>query len=355
VRIIKYLLLICNTTIAVLITLAYLAPYIEPDQNWMPGIISLFFPYLYMSLLFFVVIWLLSKTPLWSLLSVLVMLPGIPHIQRYYSFWHSPELKQENEIMVISYNLQELQVTQGHNKQKKELLYKEIATHLNQFGIPDLMFVQDYTDKNEEFFKDYMNYKYKHIFSKQRVKTGIFSKYAFKDKGEIRFEKSYNSCIWADIEIKGTVFRVYSIHLESNKISDETEDMLANEEITEEVLRQKFRTMLRKYKSSASLRSRQSAIIAAHVEESPHPVILGGDLNDIPMSRAYRVIKGDLQDVFQKKGKGFGTTYAGGIPGLRIDYIFASNTLEVLENKILKDQAFSDHYAVMARIGLQQK
>jgi endonuclease/exonuclease/phosphatase family metal-dependent hydrolase len=46
---------------------------------------------------------------------------------------------------------------------------------------------------------------------------------------------------------------------------------------------------------------------------------------------------------------GMGTTYAGKIPLLRIDYIFADQNLEVATFDIVKDP-FSDHYAVISTI-----
>ena len=36
-----------------------------------------------------------------------------------------------------------------------------------------------------------------------------------------------------------------------------------------------------------------------------------------------------LCDHFKKKGLGIGTTYAGALPGLKIDYIFADDNFKV--------------------------
>lgn len=50
-------------------------------------------------------------------------------------------------------------------------------------------------------------------------------------------------------------------------------------------------------------------------------------------------------DAYRERGYGIGTTYAGRIPLLRIDYVFADPQLNVSSFEIIKDH-FSDHYAV---------
>ncbi len=294
--------------------------------------------------------WWLSSKPFWSLLSIVTLIPGIPHYAGYFQPSSQPELLEEDHIWVASYNLQDLQILRGQNKQKAADLKKEIARYITQYGSPDIFCVQDYSNENESFIKKYLPFKHRHIFSKNRVKTGIFSRYPILDKGEIRFEKSYNSCVWADLKIGDDTMRVYSLHLESNRITNDTEEVLMQEEVNEELLRNKIRTMLRKYKNSAAQRVLQSEQIASHINTSPHSAVVCGDLNDIPLSRAYRVLRGDRTDTFRAKGNGFGTTYAGGIPGLRIDYIFVSNNWKVLQHEVMSDKAFSDHYAIIARI-----
>jgi endonuclease/exonuclease/phosphatase family metal-dependent hydrolase len=354
-NLLRYTLLVANTALAVLVILACMAPYISPETNWMPGILSLFFPYLAFGLLFFAFIWLLSSRPWWSLLSAVALIPGMVHMPGYFQVGSTPELMEKSHIWLASYNIQDFQLLRGQNKQKATDIKKEIASYLLQHGTPDILCVQDYSTDHEAFIKKYLKLKNKQIFSKQRVKTGIFTRFPIVRDGEIRFEDSYNSCVWADVKVGEDTIRVYSIHLESNKITSDTEEVLTQEEIDEEVLVKKVRTMMRKYKNSASQRVQQSEQIAGHIESAPYPVLVCGDLNDIPLSRAYRIIKGDRKDSFRAKGKGFGTTYAGGIPGLRIDYIFVSDYWSVLQHEVLSDKAFSDHYAIMARLKMKKE
>ena len=73
-----------------------------------------------------------------------------------------------------------------------------------------------------------------------------------------------------------------------------------------------------------------------------------GDFNDTPQSYVYSTILGnDLHDSFVVHGTGIGTTYAGSIPGLRIDYILSSNNIDITYHEVPKLQ-YSDHYPVVA-------
>ena len=91
------------------------------------------------------------------------------------------------------------------------------------------------------------------------------------------------------------------------------------------------------------------AFIMDKIEESPHPIILAGDFNDTPSSFVYNKISSFLEDTFVEKGNGFGRTYAGELPLLRIDFILKSQefkTLNYQRHKVF----FSDHFPVSATL-----
>ncbi|MEM8906288.1 MAG: endonuclease/exonuclease/phosphatase family protein, partial [Bacteroidota bacterium] len=92
-------------------------------------------------------------------------------------------------------------------------------------------------------------------------------------------------------------------------------------------------------------RAQQAHLVAEHVRNSPYPVMICGDFNETPLSYVYRILSAPLQDAFKQKGSGLGTTYAGKIPALRIDYILADRRLKILDHQILY-KSYSDHYPV---------
>ena len=100
-----------------------------------------------------------------------------------------------------------------------------------------------------------------------------------------------------------------------------------------------------------SYRKIQSDIVRQVLEDSPHPFLFCGDLNDVPNSYTYFTIRNDLQDAFLKKGLGIGRTFSSLSPTLRIDYIFADASFDIEQfNRIVKN--YSDHYLILADVKL---
>lgn len=93
-------------------------------------------------------------------------------------------------------------------------------------------------------------------------------------------------------------------------------------------------------------------MIADITANSPHPIVLCGDLNDVPNSYIYNTIKGDMQDAFLQKGFGIGRTFNSISPTLRIDYIFADKRIRISQFKRITTN-YSDHYMIVADMQLK--
>lgn len=111
--------------------------------------------------------------------------------------------------------------------------------------------------------------------------------------------------------------------------------------------------ILRRYRKATVQRSRQAKIIGRHIEESPYPVIVCGDFNDVPLSYVYHQVKGSLEDSFAARGTGIGATYNGRIPGLRIDHILAGSEFEFLSHRVVKGD-YSDHFPIVSKIRFKE-
>jgi endonuclease/exonuclease/phosphatase family metal-dependent hydrolase len=99
------------------------------------------------------------------------------------------------------------------------------------------------------------------------------------------------------------------------------------------------------------LRLRQAAALRGPVRATPHPVVLGGDLNSLPTSPTGAVMRKLLRDSWREAGLGPGPTAPAGRPGRRIDYLFHSPTLRVGAIDVM-EPVVSDHRAVRARYRL---
>lgn len=80
------------------------------------------------------------------------------------------------------------------------------------------------------------------------------------------------------------------------------------------------------------------------------PTVMAGDFNSTPEHAIHTRIRRHLRDAFREAGWGFGTTYQFILP-IRIDYIYTSSEIEVLEAHV-GPSGLSDHRPVVARLRL---
>ncbi len=151
----------------------------------------------------------------------------------------------------------------------------------------------------------------------------------------------YNGFIVSDVETEIGTLRVINAHLESNQISGMTEGIRGGNSYPDRL--ETFGRMLTGYGRATRLRAQQADEIRTLVETSPHPVVLGGDFNDVPSSYTYnKITTPRLQDAWVARGAGLGATFTGPLPGLRIDYFLVDTSLTVVSIERLAP-LWSDH------------
>ncbi|RZK14568.1 MAG: hypothetical protein EOO56_24660 [Hymenobacter sp.] len=95
------------------------------------------------------------------------------------------------------------------------------------------------------------------------------------------------------------------------------------------------------------MRAWQADTLAARLRRSPYPVLLAGDLNDVPYSYTYSRLASEWQNAWATVGFGPGNTYHGRLPPLlRIDQQFAGPQWQVLDCRIHTEIPYSDHFPV---------
>ncbi|MBK8624370.1 MAG: endonuclease/exonuclease/phosphatase family protein [Saprospiraceae bacterium] len=338
-------ILLINLGVILATFLAYLAPNIDPELTWTISFFGLFYPVLLIINVLFIFYWLFKKPKyLWP--SVLCIALGWSQVKGFISFKDQKPETTDETISVMSYNISN--ASYGYDKRKKNRDIKKEAfiDFLKQYKETDIFCIQEVGDYAFDILKK--TFPNHHLYYKEKGAV-ILSKHRFLNKGEVDFGTKTNSCLWADIKLSFDTIRVYSFHLQSNQISRDAEKLANQKELDQKQAWYDIKGMLRKFRNKHLQRSRQAEKIAAHIKKSPYKIIMGGDLNDPPQSYTYHVFSSLAKDTFRERGSGIGTTYAGRIPLLRIDYIFADNALEVSTFDIIKDH-FSDHYSVVATI-----
>jgi endonuclease/exonuclease/phosphatase family metal-dependent hydrolase len=88
-------------------------------------------------------------------------------------------------------------------------------------------------------------------------------------------------------------------------------------------------------------------------EDLRHPVILMGDFNDSPISVVHRRLRAHFTDAFTAAGRRWGPTFKAGPVPLRLDRIYCSRNIRVLDCRVRNDglgRVASDHLPVVAAL-----
>ncbi|MBF9223217.1 endonuclease/exonuclease/phosphatase family protein [Hymenobacter ruricola] len=180
----------------------------------------------------------------------------------------------------------------------------------------------------------------------------IFSRFPIVRRGTISFGKlSQNHAMWADVARPAArtgrgrpdTIRVFNLHLQSMSMADAD---IAAATGSRAGLRQKAPNLLRRFRNGAVARGTQVDTVLARLARSPYPVLLAGDLNDLPYSYAYDQLADHLQNAWATAGLGVGATYNGRLPLLRIDQQFAGSQWQVLGCQVHREIKWSDHFPV---------
>ena len=253
--------------------------------------------------------------------------------------------KFNNTLSVLSYNVRLFNAYEKNPSKDVSEIIEELLTTKQ----PDVVCIQEYYRDSILRFTDYP-YQYIHfkktVNKKGKVKEhvlghAILSKFPLINKGAFDFNRTSNNSIYADVVKGKDTIRIYNLHLESLRISPKVSFL-------QEVDKDKI---LKRLSNGFIGQQEHMAQILDHKAETPYPVLLCGDLNNTPFSYVYRKIEKGMKDAFVEKGNGLGTTYLFDSYPMRIDYVFASEEIEVLKFETIK-KTFSDHYPVSALVGL---
>lgn len=347
-KFIRKLGLTLNCLAAALLLISYFAPAINPDKYWQFGILGLIFPFMIFVNISFIIFWLFSKTKINALISLVIIMLGWSAFSGVIGLKLPTDIPPNKKaIKVMTYNIRAMSLMKNYPTKNLEKNKENFIFYIEENGLPDVFCVQETTVPNIKFMTNAFNLPYVKRHSGYNSQSAILSKYIIDNSGEIKFDEGNGDCVWADISIEGSSIRFYSFHLHSNTISVQADSIFDVHNINQKKAVEGAKGMFSKYKYSARIRNQQATKIKNHIKSSPLPVVVCGDLNDTPQSFVYHTMVDGLKDCFKERGIGFGTTWAGNPPGLKIDYIFVSDTIETFSNTILK-RRFSDHYPIVA-------
>lgn len=216
----------------------------------------------------------------------------------------------------------------------------------------DVLCMQEYNEtsgdkKNSESYKEYFPY-----MQVGREDMVIFSRYPIKGNKTILFDDTNNSAMWADIDVKGDVIRVFNVHLQTtgiNRTLHQADKLrMQDQNVSNSRI---LNAIYGNYTLGMMFRVGQAVTVANEKRSSEKPCIVCGDFNDVPYSYVYNTMLGEMVDGFRECGSGFMYTMRDSKKPVRIDYIFHDQSLKGL-TYYKGELTNSDHFPVFMKIAL---
>jgi endonuclease/exonuclease/phosphatase family metal-dependent hydrolase len=337
-----------NLLLIVATLLAILAPYASPKYSWWVSLFGMSFPWLFFANFCFVLFWLITKN-IYFLFSAVCILLSWNAFTGIFGF-NGKDAAPATSLNVMSFNCRAFYDFTADKPTKTKIL------QLLQSEALDVICFQEFpTNPNTkasliEQIKTQTQLPY--YYQPEAYALAIFSKYPLHNSNILKTDNVPNGCIYADIHLPKGQMRVYNVHLKSNHVSDDANKVLEDPDLQKKSTWLGIKTMLSKIRTSSKIRTEQAQRISKHIEQCRLPVVLCGDLNETPQSYVYNLLTTKLHDSFRLKGAGRGSTYAGKIPVLRIDYILAGEEFRISDHRILRKDV-SDHYPVVSSLHLK--
>ena len=336
----------------VAMALSVINAYINPQHFIWTTVFGLaFWVILIFNVVVFFFLLMFWSNKIW--ISVLALLIAIPGISKSFSF--GSKVEADNSIRIMSYNVHLFKHVDGETNNEQ---FANQVMDLVREQSPDILCCQEFSGFNSkmtrpkciEAFAENTGFQYVYYNRKSNYAGNvIFSKYPIakvdEDSG-FGQENTYGVMVSVDAGEKGK-FHVANVHLLSYKITDDEIDILLSSSERQNNMDTLGKSLLHKLGYAFQRRSDELKKVLEGMPPVDGPIIVCGDFNEPPLSYNYRQMqKAGFVDTFTKVGFGIKPTYAGKLPLLRIDYVWANDGVKPLDFERYKYKAL-DHYPII--------
>ncbi len=339
--------LIINVLSIVGLTLATLSASFDPRDYALSSLHSLSLPYFAIVNVLFVGFWL-AKLRWPFVLSVLALVLSAPRLASLVKIGSPVEMEAE-PIRLMIYNVRMF-------NRYKWIDRKGVAGEIKDLVLayaPDIICFQEYHENSNTPKFDYPTRNILKLANGNTGELAILSRFPEVKRGYLALGQGTNpeqrSLIYSDLIVRGDTLRLINVHLASlglgNKQRRWMEGEAGDNEDVEDVKTGVLEGLRRLVRSSQN-RAEEIDDLLEFLENSPHPVLVCGDFNDVPASNAFeRIKRHGLIDSFEKSGRGLGETFAGSRLPLRIDAVWGDSSTVFVGHRVIRKK-LSDHYPI---------
>lgn len=320
--------------------------------------------------IFFVFFWLFTKRKLRFLLSLITLAACYKIIMMIFGFNYFGQndmQKAPGRIRIVTWNAHGMGV---FNVPLSKLFDNRLIDFIQETNA-DILCLPEYyvpkTDVMKPFARkiiannQYMDFRFKDdntLGTTIFLGTAVFSKYTFKNYVAHRLAE-YTYLLQGDVDLPGgQTVRMFFVHLSTFGFSDDDKAYIEYVKKHSSFMGKGLgysRSFLWKFNYAFARRASEVDKAASIIAQSPYPIVLCGDFNDLPGSYTYTKLRGTLSDAFLEKGKGFGRTYNEIFPTLRIDHMFYDPKALKPVGYSCNQTSLSDHNPVMVNFEIIPK
>lgn len=368
-KLLSKLFIACYAGIITLYLVSCLAPSLHAGKFWFVALLGLGFHALLFLVFTCMVFAAIMRSP-WVFISMAALALSWQQVSSAFGV-HTAAFsyaKPEKTLRILSWNVSFWD--EDNRDSKGGVSFRDKMMDLVESQNADILCFQEFFEcRDPKYYAmnipslEKMGFRYHYFFPSLSRHNGIFqngivifSRFPVIDSAQFTYgeNNAAERLIYVDIKIREQTFRVLTTHLQSVQFNTADYQNLAKIKNSGDSALGATRSIFAKLRKGYGFRSNQAEMVRRHINESPYPVIMCGDFNDVPNSYTYLTIKGDLQDAFLKQGYGMSSTFRFISPTLRIDYIFADRSFNVDQYARLK-VPYSDHYPIIADLSYTEK
>lgn len=346
------ILVLLNIAISLCLLAAVLSVYIPASVIPIPAWFGLTFEWLLLAELLAGLLLLFTRYRRWCWLTLVVLVLAARPVG--YTVSHAslffPKRQMLHSFTMMSYNTHQMG---GVRKPKQNRVIQYILR-----AQPDVVCLQEVeVSKSSDYLTlhelrealssyPYTYFDFKIYNSRRQYGNAVFSRYPLIDKHTLRYESRGNITSVCDIVLPTDTIRLYTNHLESNRLQHKDIELGTTTEQAQSALQ----GTSAKLEKASEIRIRQAQAIHDDAQHSPHPVLIVGDMNTTPVSYTYRILQIGMRDAFLECSNGqLGHTFVKRGLGVRIDYILHSSSLSASGFEV-PHVDYSDHYPIITTI-----